>query len=1049
MKIFSFLLIIFFAFTVRAQTFQREFLLAENDSIKVTNLYGRVKIIAEESENDADRTISDDKIEAAAKAVLTAENARESDLKIVSEKNNLEILVQPVSEKTRVDLTVKIPARLHVQIETSGGEVLISGDVASAEVKTDTGTIAANVPLDDLRYDFVWSESRPRFLSDVELEKVKEKAGGKFALNGKIGENEKGKSKKAKGKNEKEENSSQEKDESVEESLAGNSEDSTGGKSPTINKKDKKKSKDKNSADQKSKIIKLDFTTARGIILLNVNPNEVPSDLRERPLTEAAKAIIRSGDSFLVDAIRRSSPKYFGDYAKTLPPRKATPVLSAGKNSQRAVISQIKRVLVNVTDINNRAVSNLQSKDFEVSESGANREILSVEPTSAPFNLVLLLDVSGSVDNYVDFIRKAARNFVNTVSPKDRIAIIMFNEDVKTLSTFTTDKGRLSESLDTFDAGGGTAYYDALAYTLTETLRPMNGERTAVVVLSDGDDNRSFLPFDSLLDSLRESGALIYPLYVPSGLIAASANNDASFSIDPLRTRYTGLTTKAESEGEKLAQVSGGVYYPITKLSDLQKAYDDIVSQLRTAYSVTFRSEAVDMRDNRASPHLKVKVKRENSFVKIGSVVEVKAKQTSELRRNNLLENVQSEFIQPVSFKDNSNSLANYAFLPESSFQTISYAPFSSDYQSNEITGEVEKINYKQFANDKLRESKFENFDINKSLGSFVLNNGTEKIAVSRWISPKRTRSYPYERVYDTLAFPKRVTIIPVVKDEGLGGERDFLQWDTISLLGLLDVHVVLAYYSEATKNTKRNDQITEQKFDNNYILARLNEAFNFKGSAREWNERETKELKNVFEKAKLAYRQISANTKTYLHDESALNQLVKLAENPNAFAAFSRSKSQRGQSRELQSIQPKEALSTDTKGGVTITNIGGGKYFFTCDETRVENKTLFLIEDKHSQRTVLPSENDIKDGLLKMMVYTSLKNVHVGKNPVAEKAVLRLTSNKLVGLINSDMTDEEAAKFFQANSLNVSQVNLIKKLFEEARTNKFTIILEHAETAQ
>ncbi len=67
-----------------------------------------------------------------------------------------------------------------------------------------------------------------------------------------------------------------------------------------------------------------------------------------------------------------------------------------------------------------------------------------------------------------------------------------------------------------------------------------------------------------------------------------------------------------------------------------------------------------------------------------------------------------------------------------------------------------------------------------------------------------------------------------------------------------------------------------------------------------------------------------------------------------------------------MQSIQPKEALSTDTKGGVTLTNLAGGKYFFTCDETLLENGTLSLIEDKHSQRAILPSENDIKDGLLK-----------------------------------------------------------------------------------
>ncbi|MCA1626340.1 MAG: VWA domain-containing protein, partial [Acidobacteria bacterium] len=328
--------------------------------------------------------------------------------------------------------------------------------------------------------------------------------------------------------------------------------------------KPKTKNQKPKTKNQKPKTIKLNFTTARGIILLNVNPNEVPSDLRERPLTEAAKAIVRSGDSLLMEAIRRASPKYFGEYAKTLPPRKSFPILSESKNSQNAASSPIKRVLARVTDINNRAVADLKREDFEVFESNETREILSVEQTSAPFNLVLLLDVSGSVDNYVDFIRKSARNFVNTVSPNDKIAIIIFNEDVKTLSTFSIDKGKLSKSLDTFDAGGGTAFYDALAYALAETLRPLKGERTAIVVLSDGDDNRSFLAFDSLLGSIQESGALIYPLYVPSGLIAASANNQASSSVDPLRSRYMGLTTKADQEGAKLAQISGGVYYPIT-----------------------------------------------------------------------------------------------------------------------------------------------------------------------------------------------------------------------------------------------------------------------------------------------------------------------------------------------------------------------------------------------------------------------------------------------------------------------------------------------------
>jgi VWFA-related protein len=266
-------------------------------------------------------------------------------------------------------------------------------------------------------------------------------------------------------------------------------------------------------------------------------------------------------------------------------------------------------------------VSGLEVKDFEVTENSAPREVVSVRTVTSPVDLVLLLDVSGSVENYVNFIRKAARNFVDTVDRNDRISIVIFNDDVKVLSTFTTDKQKLSTSLDTFDAGGGTAYYDALAYTLSDTLRPLKGDRTAIVVLTDGDDNRSFLAFDSLAGTIQESGALIYPLYVPSGLIAASANNDANASVDPLRTKYMGLTSKAEGEGRRLAKVSGGSYYPISQISQIQAAYDDIVQQLRTAYFVTYQGDTIA---NTGHPtKLKIRVTRDGTTVSITNVTAV------------------------------------------------------------------------------------------------------------------------------------------------------------------------------------------------------------------------------------------------------------------------------------------------------------------------------------------------------------------------------------------------------------------------------------------
>ena len=159
-----------------------------------------------------------------------------------------------------------------------------------------------------------------------------------------------------------------------------------------------------------------------------------------------------------------------------------------------------------------------------------------------------------------------------------KLRLLFLTTTLKFCRILRPTKPKLSESLDTFDAGGGTAYYDALAFALTETLRPLRGERTAIVALSDGDDNRSFLPFDSLLGSIQESGALIYPLYVPSGLIAASATSNPTKAVDPCGRVIIALTSKAETEGENLAQISGGVYYPITQLSRACKKLTTILS---------------------------------------------------------------------------------------------------------------------------------------------------------------------------------------------------------------------------------------------------------------------------------------------------------------------------------------------------------------------------------------------------------------------------------------------------------------------------------------
>ena len=162
-----------------------------------------------------------------------------------------------------------------------------------------------------------------------------------------------------------------------------------------------------------------------------------------------------------------------------------------------------------------------------------------------------------------------------------------------------------------------------------------------------------------------------------------------------------------------------------------------------------------------------------------------------------------------------------------------------------DITAEITGISYKPKLCSKLAEFNIRQLDEAIKKGSFILEvNKNEKVAISRWTSPKRTRSYPYARIYDTYEFSgKKITIIPFVKDEGAKGDRDFMQWDTISLMNLLDINIIIAYYNKASINPRNKGKITNQEFDLNYIERKIKEILSYRSSALHWNLEQINEI--------------------------------------------------------------------------------------------------------------------------------------------------------------------------------------------------------------
>jgi hypothetical protein len=159
----------------------------------------------------------------------------------------------------------------------------------------------------------------------------------------------------------------------------------------------------------------------------------------------------------------------------------------------------------------------------------------------------------------------------------------------------------------------------------------------------------------------------------------------------------------------------------------------------------------------------------------------------------------------------------------------------------------------------------------------------------------------------------------------------------------------------------------------------------------------------------------------------------------------YSRSKAKQAQAREIVTIQPKESLSSSSKMKITITNYLGGQYFLTADEVIFDKNKLLLVESKHSKNESLPSIGDIKDGLVKMILFSNLTDVLVNNNEMKFESVLSLTSDRLVGHITSKSTKKEIFDFITTNNFIDKQITILETIFNEAKYNNFTINIRHS----
>ena len=254
------------------------------------------------------------------------------------------------------------------------------------------------------------------------------------------------------------------------------------------------------------------------------------------------------------------------------------------------VESDIVTVNVSVVDrASGRGITGLSATDFHVYEDSVEQRVEHFESAEGPFDLLLLLDLSGSTARVTDTIRAAARRFVDVARARDRVAIVAFAGDTQLVSPLTADREQLHSAIERVARPeGDTRLYDAVGYALEYMSRaPDPARRRAVIVLSDGLDSTlpnvtgrgSSLSYEELRSRAQEFDGILYSVWTNTEFYEA-------FSPQDIQPETYDL---AHDRMKELSDAGGGAFYEVDRLEDLAGAYERVVADLGTVYSLSYR----------------------------------------------------------------------------------------------------------------------------------------------------------------------------------------------------------------------------------------------------------------------------------------------------------------------------------------------------------------------------------------------------------------------------------------------------------------------------
>lgn len=297
------------------------------------------------------------------------------------------------------------------------------------------------------------------------------------------------------------------------------------------------------------------------------------------------------------------------------------------------VETQLVDVPIAVTSANGQPVRGLKASNFLVYEDGKLQEIADFSTTSEPFEVALVLDTSGSTRAELQLIQRAARYFIDSLRPGDRVAVLAYNTERSETQAYavsevhaylTDDRRKLRSAIDNITMSNGTPYYDSLLQVAEKVFRDKPAlefrGRRALVALTDGVDSSSVGDFESAKADLEEKGVMSFFIQVDTrdyfeDKLLGDCQTAIRFSAAQIRRYYRSIKAKAgmekavnfcqlgdferlaiskklyeiaDTEMNDLAKTSGGSVFPVGDLSEARGAFKSVADELGTKYTIGY-----------------------------------------------------------------------------------------------------------------------------------------------------------------------------------------------------------------------------------------------------------------------------------------------------------------------------------------------------------------------------------------------------------------------------------------------------------------------------